>query len=376
YYGQSYWAPRQSSTQPHSAVGQRSSPSKLDMEPWFSTVGMDVARRVWTDTGLSRTERRLAREIWDERCDEIVRNLVDEYAWDAPFYFSNALQEHLSPDDIEAFREACQEQGTHVWYNVLMYYGEIRLAQMGVAFREPRLLTCAGCGRSFREWSVSCSQADQVGHRIHFCSDCYSQIRYPYTPEGESLPPDQMLERLAQFASALGSLPLATSAQQPDLSNLSDEKQIAIGKALLGMPAYEQYIKTFGSWLGALVQAGLLEGDVMPTPRGTRCVAADGHECYSLAEKMVDDWLSGHGITHKKEPRYPYHHPLNTTGLRSDWRVQETYIEYAGLMDEPEYAAKMQGKQELADELGLSLIVIEKEDLLVLSEKLGHLIEK
>ena len=48
-------------------------------------------------------------------------------------------------------------------------------------------------------------------------------------------------------------------------------------------------------------------------------------------------------------------------------------IEYAGLMDEPEYAAKMEAKRELADRLGLSLIVIEPDDLAKLDKKLGHL---
>jgi len=49
------------------------------------------------------------------------------------------------------------------------------------------------------------------------------------------------------------------------------------------------------------------------------------------------------------------------------------FIEYAGLMSEPDYLAKIETKREIAKEFGFSLIVIEAKDILELDKKLGSL---
>jgi hypothetical protein len=90
---------------------------------------------------------------------------------------------------------------------------------------------------------------------------------------------------------------------------------------------------------------------------------------------MVDDWLSAHQIPHEKEPTYPYDPQLNPSGMRADWKTGKSLIEYAGLMNEPEYAAKMEVKQALCDKFRIPLIVIEPEDILNLDKKLDQLIE-
>jgi hypothetical protein len=61
--------------------------------------------------------------------------------------------------------------------------------------------------------------------------------------------------------------------------------------------------------------------------------------------------------------------------MRADWRVGETLVEYAGLMDEPEYAAKMETKQEIAAEFGFPLLLVLPQDILSLDETLGRLID-
>lgn len=332
----------------------------------------DNARR-WT-----RTEKRLVREVWDSNCDEIVRDLADKYAWDAPLFISDAIVAYLPSDKLEAFKQACKENKTRVWYNLLMYYGELRLAQMKVKFRKPRWLKCAGCGKQFLESSIG-GYAEKVGYKIRFCSDCYGRVFSSYyrkAAEPASMSQDDMLNQLTELAIVLESIPSATFVRQPDLAAVSEEKQIAIVRALLAMPSYETYVEAFGSWLKALILAGVLEDGTQRTQRGMRCIAADGHECLSLAEKAIDDWLSAHNIPHEKEPLYPYHFYLNPSGrMRADWKVKEVLIEYAGLMDELEYAAKMETKQELAAEFGFSLIVIEPEDVLSLDKKLGRLVD-
>jgi hypothetical protein len=284
--------------------------------------------------------------------------------------------DYLPPDKIEAFKQACEENETRVYYNLLRHYGEWRLAQMKVKFREPHLLKCAGCGEKFREWSIHISLAKRVGYKIHFCNDCYGRVFWDRKAEPTSMSRDDMLNRLIELATALEGVPLATFVQQPDIATVSEEKQIVIVKALLAMPSYKTYVETFDSWLKALVSARVLADGTYRTQRGIRCIAADGHECLSLAEKTVDDWLSSRSIPHEIEPLYPYHFHLNPSGrMRADWKVGPVFIEYAGLMNEPEYAAKMRTKQELAAECGFSLIVIEPKDILSLDKKLGRLID-
>jgi hypothetical protein len=324
------------------------------------------------------TEIQLADEIWDSQCDQIVRDLTDKYAWDTHSHITEAIVAYLPPDRLAAFKQACEARKTRSWSSVLAYHGLARQKQMRLKVREPRLLECAGCGKKFLESSVRSSLAERVGYKIRFCHDCYSKVFWlnDYSAGPSSMSQDEMLNQLATLATVLESVPLATFVKQPDLATASEEKQIAVVKSLLAMPSYSTYVETFGSWLKALILAGVLEDGTQPSGRGTRCIAADGHECLSLAERTIDDWLSAHDIPHEKEPLYPYHFYLNPSGrMRADWRVGETLVEYAGLMDEPEYAAKMETKQEIAAEFGFPLLLVLPQDILSLDETLGRLID-
>jgi len=318
----------------------------------------------------------LVRGIWDLRCDEIVRELADKYAWDAPWYIKDGTVAYLPSDKLEQFKQACEENETHVWYNLLMYYGEMRLAEMKVEIREARELTCAECGRRFLESSIPVSVAQRLDHRIRFCQDCYTKAFYEPSRNSVCLSRDDMLERLASLAAALEGVPSGKFVQNPQVAGFSDEKLVAVIRALIHMPPYAAFVNTFGSWLRALVLARVLEDGVQRTGRGIRCIASDGHECLSLSEKTIDDWLSAHDISHEVEPAYPPDPQLNPTGLRADWKVGEAFIEYAGMMSEPEYAARMETKKKLSAKFGIPLIVLEPEDVLNLDEKLAQFLDE
>jgi hypothetical protein len=341
-----------------------------DLTPWAGWGGDPRA-------GLMATELRLARRIWDRRCDAIVTELADRYAWDAPFYFSDAICNYLPLKKLEWFKLACEREGTHVWYNLLMYYGEVRLMEMGIKFRQARLLNCGGCGKRFLESSVRLSLARRVDRRIHFCTSCYEQALFAtHERTRRKMSQDKMLEQVALLATAVEGVPTASFFRAGDLRGFSDEKQIHTVKALLVMPDYQSYVDRFGSWLRVLILAGVLEDGTQPSVLGTRCIAEDGHECFSLAEKTIDDWLSRRQIAHEKEPGYPYDPQLNPTRMRADWRAAEVFIEYAGLMGEPEYAAKMELKRELCAKLSVALITIEPGDVLSLDGKLSQLVTR
>ena len=365
---------RQLECSPRSAVARsRSIPQQArrtrDLAPWGQWGGDPRS-------GLTESELALARRIWDGGCDAIVTELADKYAWDAPWYIGDAISKYLPHQRLEWFKAACERAGTHVWYNLLMYYGQVRLMEMGIKFREARLLNCAACGKRFLESSISPSVARRVDHRIHFCASCYEKALFA-TPERKRrrMSQAEMLKRVGLLAAALEGVPTAALVKGGDLRGLSEEKQSDTIKALLDMPDYQTYVDTFGSWLKVLILAGILEDGTQPSLLGTRCIAQDGHECYSLAEKTIDDWLSARGIAHQKEPAYPYDPQLNPTGMRGDWRAGVVFIEYAGLMGEPEYAAKMELKRELCDKLGVALIIIEPEGVLSLDDRLRLLVE-
>ena len=118
------------------------------------------------------------------------------------------------------------------------------------------------------------------------------------------------------------------------------------------------------TWLKCLVASGVLEDGLLRTSRGVRCIARDGHECNSLAEMEIDNWLHMQGVTHEREPAYPVHPKYNSNGmLRADFRVGGFLIEYAGLLDDPVYAEKMEKKKLLAIEIGVQLITLTPNDL-------------
>ena len=163
---------------------------------------------------------------------------------------------------------------------------------------------------------------------------------------------------------------------QPSFFFLTEEEQVEATRIFLEMPLYKFYVSEFGSWFKALIQAGILDDGTQRLFFGTRCLANDGHECSSIAEKTVDDWLTNRNIVHQKEPLYPHDRELNPARkLRADWEVENTLIEYAGLMNRQEYSEKMSKKRVLASKHGIALIILSAEDLLKLDEKLEHFLD-
>ena len=79
----------------------------------------------------------------------------------------------------------------------------------------------------------------------------------------------------------------------------------------------------FGSWNKAIVAAGFNPNPVMFAQRYT---ANDGHECDSLAEKIIDDWLTENNIAHKRKIPYP-----SSRTLTADFLIDNKLTEYFGL---------------------------------------------
>jgi len=137
------------------------------------------------------------------------------------------------------------------------------------------------------------------------------------------------------------------------------------------------YKATFGSWLKALIVSQVLSDGTRRTSYGTMTVANDGHDCRSLAEKTIDDWLFAHGIEHEIEPVYPNDPELNPSGqMRADWKINHVFVEYFGLMQKKEYLEKARKKEVLCARHNIHLIPLLPDDLFSLDIKLSHLIPK
>lgn len=119
------------------------------------------------------------------------------------------------------------------------------------------------------------------------------------------------------------------------------------------------------SWTRLLSDAKLLPKGGMRMARGTMLDAADGHLCLSMQEKVVDDFLHHHGISHEREPLYPYDSVLNPrTRRRADWLLENgTLVELWGMPEDPAYAARMREKRDLAGKYGIPLVELTKDDL-------------
>lgn len=79
----------------------------------------------------------------------------------------------------------------------------------------------------------------------------------------------------------------------------------------------------FGTWNKAIEAAGY---DPNPVMFAKHYLAKDGHNCDSMAEKIVDDWLYTHRVDHRIHVPYPWHN-----GMKCDFLVGDTWIEIFGL---------------------------------------------
>ena len=135
------------------------------------------------------------------------------------------------------------------------------------------------------------------------------------------------------------------------------DERLRIVALCQSLPPVQRVKQLFGTWLGALIAAGLLVDGTRRLMRGTQCLARDGHVCFSLGEKTVDDFLTDLRLEHEKEPPYPQ------SNLRADFRVGATFVEFLGLKGNADYDEKISAKKRLCAGAGIRLLLIEPKDL-------------
>jgi hypothetical protein len=182
-----------------------------------------------------------------------------------------------------------------------------------------------------------------------FCRACY-MAGVP-SVKHYKIDKDEMLEMLKNLYKKLGRAPH------------SDE---LVENGLPSCPTYRFY---FGSYTKALLLAGVEETiHSYGNYRGIKCLAKDGTLCASLGELKITNFLIDNGVKFEKEPKYP------NSNYRADWKINNTLVEFFGLIGNEKYDRKIKIKREICKREGLKLIEIYPKDLDNLNEVLKDVI--
>jgi len=253
---------------------------------------------------------------------------------------------------------------------------------------------CKKCGKKFipsYNLRYIIEKIDQYNPHIEhindvdFCADhALGEWEYKGKEWNAKIDKHKMEKLLKKLVEIVGIIP--PSNFKEDLSylrGLSKKNYDEAIKTLCDMPPYSAqyytrskerkkrlYKDVFGSWFKALIAAGVLETDARKMSRGYMCLAKDGHECLSMGEKSIDDWLYDHEIEHEKEPEYP-----GESNFRGDWKVGEYFIEYWGLKGQEDYDNKILVKREIAKKHEIKLIEINPDDINNLGRKINVLLK-
>jgi len=295
---------------------------------------------------------------WTQSHDELLKKLIEKYQW---FWHLDVAEEIINMTP-EVFPEKWHTQDSLCidgnWYSILTNFSVSRAEKLGLthAIRKPKIRKCAACKVDFIENSLTFWMAKNLGiNQIDFCQLCLQDS--VSTCSGSSSK-EEILNYIKNLADVLKQIPPQNfEIMSPYFSGLSTKKRLRVMNIVKRRPTTERVKELFGSWLNALICAGILENGTRRTARGTHCLAKDGHVCLSLGEKTIDDFLYSLGITHDKEPRYP------DSRLRADFLVSGTFIEYFGLMGNAGYDEKTKLKKALCKEYGIKLISIYPKDL-------------
>jgi hypothetical protein len=297
---------------------------------------------------------------WAPSHDNLLSILIANKQWIWHWYVKDEIEKITRSEIIEAWRREDPICLRYAWYNVLMYFAASRAEQLGLTrnIRFPQWVTCRLCSEKFVEDSLPLPLIERLGiENIQFCSPCLRDTVLQGTgnPSSSKKEIKKYIQDLTNFLERIP--PQNFGENIGDLWDLNAIERLALLRLLRTKPSIGRVLTVFGSWLKALIAASVLESGVRETSRGIRCLAKDGHECLSLGEKTIDDFLSGHGLLHDREPHYP------EGNYRADFSVGATFVEYFGLSGDQDYDAKTKAKIFLCSKHKITLVAIYPADL-------------
>lgn len=294
---------------------------------------------------------------WTSEHDDTVRKTIEKYQWNWGWEIANAIIEVAPASSIDRLKN----DGIQVaWYNRIMYFGIARAYELGLqkGIMAPKTKVCPICNQTFNEASLPYPLVRRLGmDHLDFCSPCLKET--VLRGGNANANREEIASYILDLVNIIKVIPHQGFGEGiDDLINLDINTRIALISLLKNKPSTERVKDLFGSWLEALIYAGILENGSRETSRGTQTLATDGHICYSLGEKTIDDFLHGNGISHEREIFYP------GSNLRCDFLVKEHFIEYFGLAGNENYDTKIEKKRAICKKQGIRLIELYPKDLL------------
>lgn len=320
---------------------------------------MGYADPLPTEASYAKSKKILA--WWTDDHDDLLRKTIAEDEWIWYWSITDKICDITPATTIDDWREQDPLCEKYAWYNVIMYFAAARAKQLGLQrkIRKPIKKKCASCGEQFSEDSIPPSVVRHLKvNQIDVCLKCING----YFQRGKSTrrrSADQVKQWISRLVGDLQIIPpqsILTSLSV--LTSMSTEERVKLLRLSAAKPSVQQVRRLFGTWLEALVEAGVLEDGSRETLRGTQCIANDGHVCLSFGEKTIDDFLSSRGVPHSKEPGYP------GTAYRADFQIGDHLVEYFGLAGDEDYDRRAAEKKELAEQSDIPLISIYPDDLL------------
>lgn len=292
---------------------------------------------------------------WNNTHDKIIERLIDEYQW---YWFWEVSDAIIEATPREVADVLCQQ---HAWYNKVMKYARTRAQELGLTkrIRKPEKKECLVCHNEFVEDSLPYPLAKRTGiDSIDFCAPCLGGAVLRNKGNSEATK-EEVISYLVELSSLLCRVPQQEFGRGiEDILSIERDKRQGVVDALRMKPTTKRVKELFGSWLKALIEAGILESETRETRRGIQTIAEDGDVCLSLGERTIDDYLFRNGIAHTREPRYP------DSNYRADFLVGETFIEYFGLQGDPDYDKKSKIKERICSEHGIRFLAIYPKDLI------------
>ena len=178
------------------------------------------------------------------------------------------------------------------------------------------------------------------------------------------------------FTEHFGFIPSANTQKRRIISQLYQSKmdleEITKSIKVASLLPYIESVKSeYKSWAHLLEEAGLLS-QRQRGRGGHQSIASDGHLCLSLGERAICEYLLRNGYQHEKEPMYPTDPVLNPKGLlRADFVINGIFVEFAGMMNNIEYAENLKNKMKLAKKANIKWFALESyalEDLAKLQD--------
>ncbi len=309
---------------------------------------------------------------WTDAHDRLLSAQIKEKQWIWAWTITRRIVAISPQEAVQEWKVRDPICARYAWYNVLMNFALSRAEKLGLTnnIRRPEWKRCPLCGEAFVEDSLPVPLIERLGiDQLDFCAPCLSKTILQNTGK-DAASKEQIRSYLRNLADLLKRIPPQDfGAGAYDLREMNTDERLAVLRELRLKPTTRRVKELFGSWFNALIDAELLEDGSRRTSLGTQCLARDGHMCFSLGEKTIDDMLYALKIPHGREPAYP------EGNLRADFIVNGIFIEYFGLAGDPDYDAKTNKKKMICKEHELALISVFPKDL-VSSRKLESMLLK